>query len=170
MPRTAATYQAAMQEVSPKPTTMLEIATGLTAAGSEFVRVTSDDADRMWPDAGGKTFTARPFETSEFIVSGEDRPGLSFTFSDTDGFWNTLLESTTFRWKKAKRYVIDRDVTGSSAQAMLDTFRVISFERGDRSVTLHTEPYMAFLTRIRVPARTMTRENFPGIPNEPYGS
>ena len=157
-----------MRELNPQPTVLLEIATGLTSAGNEWIRITSDDADRAWP-TGGNTFTARPFEAQEFTVSGEDRPGIRITFSDTDGYWNTWLASTSFKWSKVRRWLIDRGVTNLSTQAQLDTFRIISRDRGDRTISFNAEPYTAILSRIRVPGQSLTREDFPGLPNEPFG-
>jgi len=168
MARTGATFNTALQGVTPRPTTLLAIVTGLSAP-DDVIRVTSDDRDRVWPATGGATYTSRPFETDGFLVSTDDRRALTVRFADVDGYFATWLNSTDFRHKKITRFVIDRSEDDDVEQAQVDAFRIVSRHRGDRQIEFSCEPWTAILTRARLPARILTRAEFPGLPNEPYG-
>jgi hypothetical protein len=158
--RSGATLKTALQGVAPRPSVLIEIATGLTSAGDEYIRITSDPVDRSF---SGSTYTARPFEHGGFKVEQRAAGNMTITASDTDAYWGTWLLSTDFRWQKVNRYLIDRS---EGVTAYQDTFRVRNIERTDRSIRFMCEPLSAILRRVQVPQQRLTREEFPGIPAE----
>ena len=153
-----ATYTAAMRETSPQPTVLIAIETG--DATTPWIRLTSNETATTYDS---NTFTPRPFEFGAFEVAGGGERSLQLKLADVDGYFSTWLATTDFRWKTVKRYLIDR---GVADKAQLDTFRIVNRTRGDREFIFTVEPRMAILARVRLPAEVLTREEFPGIPDE----
>ena len=154
---------AASRETSPKPTILIAIETG--DVGTPWIRLTSTESDLVWP-TGGDTYTARPFEFADFEVASGGEKSVQLKLADVDGYFDTWLATTNFRWKTVKRYRIDRDVLDSSTKAQLDQFRFVSRKRTDREFVMTVEPRLAILSRVRIPGQILTREEFPGIPDE----
>jgi hypothetical protein len=162
-----ADFQTQLRSVDPKPIVLLEIATGLTAAGSTHIRMTSDDHATVFPTTGGSTFAARPFQCSEAQVDADESGGIEVTIPDVDFAVDTYLLSTDFRFSLVNRYIVERDSLDSSAKAIMDTFRVTSRSRQDRVVTFRAEPLCAVFSRVTLPRRKLSREEFPALPD--YG-
>ena len=156
------TFEAASRGVNPKPTALITIETG--DVGTPYIRLTSTEVDFVFPDAGD-TYTARPFEFGEFTVASGEEKSVQLRLADVDGYWDTWLATTTFRWKTIELRRIDRDVTSSALRIQIDRFRFVSRQRVDREFVMTVEPRLAILSRIRVPAQILTREEFPGIPD-----
>lgn len=156
------TFQDANRGVNPKPTVLITIETG--DVGTPYIRLTSTEVDFVFPDAGD-TYTARPFQFGEFTVASGEEKSVQLRLADVDGFWDTWLATTNFRWKTIEVRRIDRDVTTSGLRKQLDSFRFVSRQRVDREFIMNVEPRLAILSRIRVPAQILTREEFPGIPD-----
>lgn len=160
-----ADFQTQLRSADPKPVVLLQLATGLTAAGSQYIRICDFDRDLAFPAAGGVTFAARPFTVSEIRIDGSERPAIEVTLPDADFAIDTFLLSTDFRFALVNRYLVERDSVDSAAKAIMDTFRVTSRSRADRVVTFRAEPLGSILSRIMLPRRVLTREDFPSIPD-----
>jgi hypothetical protein len=151
-----------MRSADVKPLVCLIVRTG---TGSSIL-VTNNDVDIKFPTTTGSTYTARPMTTGEIKVSGTDTSPFDVTFGDGAGFWDTWLVSTDFRFQRVTRLLVERDSLGAADRAHVDTFRVRSVDRADKEVTFHTEPLRGILQTFRVPKIAMTRENYPGIPDD----
>lgn len=155
-------FEDANRGTNPKPTVLISIETG--DGGTPWIRLTSTEVDLVFPTAGN-TYTARPFEFGEFSVASGDEKSVQLRLADVDGYWDTWLATTQFRWKTIERRRIDRDVLTSSLRMQIDRFRFVSRQRVDREFVMTVEPRLAILSRIRLPGQILTREEFPGIPD-----
>lgn len=148
----------------PLPVILLEIATG--DGTTPYIRICNFDRDIDFPSSGGNTFTARPFECDEVQISGTELEGIDVTLADADLEFDTWLQTTNFKWRKMNRYLVDRDALDGSTKAVMDSFRFVSRRRGHHVTIMHFEPLAAILQRIEVPKRTLSREEYPAIPDE----
>lgn len=160
-----ADFQAQLRSADPKPVVLLRIATGLTSAGDEYIRIANHESDVAFPATSGATFTARPFDCSEVRIDSAENVAIEVTIPDVDFAVDTWLQSTDFRFAKITRYLVERDSLDSSAKALTDAFRVVTISRTDRVVKFRAEPLAAIFSRIRLPRRSLTREDFPAIPD-----
>ena len=156
-----ATFLTEMREEHYRPVTLVEIETG--DAGTPWIRLTSNETDQVWPTSTGSTFTARPFTVSEVILDSGDHRGIEVACGDSDNYFKTWLATTDFVHKKLKVYLVDRGAFAATVDAKLDTFRVTHRSRRAEEFIFHAEPLQAILARIGFPARSLTREDFPGI-------
>lgn len=148
----------------PKPVILLEIATG--DVGTPYIRICNLDRDITFPSSGGNIFTARPFDIEAVTISGTEFEGVDVTMPDVDLEFDTWFQSTDFKWQKMSRYMVDRDSLDGATKAYRDTFRFVSRRRGHLVTIMHFEPLGAILQRIEVPKRTLSREEYPAIPDE----
>ncbi len=153
-----------LRSIDPKPVILFEIATGDSM--EPWIRITNFDRDITFPSSGGNLYTARPFECTEVEISGTTTQGIEVTLPDVDLAIDTWLQSTDFRFAKVNRYLVERDSLDSAAKAIMDTFRMTSRTRGHFVATFRAEPLAAILSRIQVPKRTLSREDYPAIPSE----
>jgi len=152
-----------MRSIDPQPVELIEIATGVTS--DPLIRLTSDEADYVWP-TGGNTFTARPFEMDPSSLDPGSFEAVQFRAANADGYWDTWFLSTTFRFQKIRRFIIERDSTATSAHAICDAYRILHHEEVDREVVFTARPLMGVLSEINLPRGVMTRDDFPSIPRQ----
>lgn len=156
-------FKTQLQSADPKPIILLKIATGDST--EPYIYISSDEADTVFPSTSGATYTARPFVCSEVKIDGSEQPAIEVTLADVDLAVDTWLDTTDFRFAKVTRYLVERDSLDSSAKSISDTFRVISRTRSDRVATFRAEPLSAILARLELPRTSLTREDFPAIPD-----
>ena len=157
-----ATLKAKLQGSEMKPTVLMTIATGTSPA---TIYVTTNEVDMAFP-TGGQTYTARPMIVPDVMISGTEAKNGSVTFADADHFWQTWLESTDFRFQRVEMKLIERDTMGSEVYRRLDTLRVRRVDRATRSVTFLVEPLTGILGVFKIPKKTLSREEFPGLPRK----
>ena len=157
-----ATLKAKLQGAEMKPTVLLAIATGTSPA---TIYITTNEVDLAFP-TGGTTYTARPFVVPDLMISGPEARAGTIALADADHFWGTWLESTDFRFSKVEMMLVERDSLGNSAQRRLDTLRVRSIDQEARSVGMNIEPLGGIFGAVKIPKRTLSREDFPGLPRE----
>ncbi len=153
-----------LQGADPEPIVLLEIATGNTTTPTVYL--TSNEKDHKWPTATGTTYTARPFELGDIVTEGGEFPGLDVRLPDTDSYWDTWLLTTDFRHQRVTRRLVDRDRLADSTECDTDVFRISNHRMDGYQFVLTVEPLQSILQRLTVPLRTMTREDFPGMPTE----
>lgn len=158
-------FTGSMGDLDPQPRVLVEIATGLTGANA-FIRITNADADVSWPTSGGATYTSRPMQISDARIDGGDHEGITFRLADADDYFATWLLSTNFRHQKVRRWLVSLGSTATSAHAILDVYRVESRERTPHEVVFSAKPAQGILSQLKLPRRTMTRSDFPGLPRE----
>lgn len=152
-----ANFVAALTAVNPQIVVLIEIATGTTPAS---IRYTSTEGDYSF---SGATWSARPWTMSELNIEGQETPSVKIQIADVDSELDTWLLTTDFRNQRIRRYIVDRRET---AHYTSDTLRVVNHEQDGYQFTFTAEPLLGILSRINVPARVMTRDNFPGMPTE----
>lgn len=157
-----ATLKAKLQGAEIKPTVLLSIATGTSPA---TIYVTTSEVDLVYPTAG-QTYTARPMTVPDLMISGTEARAGAIEFGDADHFWQTWLESTDFRFCRVEMRLVERDTLGSATYRRLDTLRVRRVDRMPRSVTFMIEPLTGILGAVKIPKRTLSRDDFPGLPRE----
>jgi len=157
-----ATLKAKLQGSEMKPTVLMTIATGTSPA---TIYVTTNEVDMAFP-TGGQTYTARPMIVPDVMISGTEAKNGSVTFADADHYWQTWLESTDFRFQKVSVMLVERDTLGSALYRRLDTMRVRRVDRAPRAVTFELEPLTGILGVLKVPKRTLSRDEFPGLPRK----
>jgi hypothetical protein len=148
------TYTADLREVALDPVVLLEMQT----TGGTWCRFTQNETDLSF---NGSTFSARPFSVSEIGLDGDDQSGITLEFGNVDGYF----DSRDFRKKKVNVYRADRDHLNAT-DCFLDTFRVVKRERLPGIAIYEASTLAAILSVIQVPARSLTREDFPAIPRE----
>jgi hypothetical protein len=153
-----------LRSVDPKPVTLIALETGNVT--TPWLRWTDHEQDVVFPSSGGDTYSARPLQVSDVTVDAEDRAGVTVEVADVDADLDTWLLTTDFRYRKLWRYLVERDSLSSTTKAVKDLFRVVARARKDRTVQLACEPLGAILSRVYLPQRVMSREDFPGIPAE----
>jgi hypothetical protein len=158
-------FQTQLRSADPKPVVLLRIATGLTAAASQYIRIANFESDVVFPSTAGSTFTARPFEISEVSTDWSEPAEIEIRIADADLAFDVWLDSTDFRLQTITRYLVERDSLDSSAKAITDTFRILSHTRADREITFTAEPMLGILSRLNLPRRILTREEAPNIPD-----
>jgi hypothetical protein len=154
------TLKAALQEENVKPTVLLSIATGTSPA---TIYITNNEVDLAFP-TGGQTYTARPFAVPEIMISGGEAHGGTIDFADADLYWGTWLQSTDFRFQKVEMRLVERDNLGASTYTRLDTMRVRGIQEVPYSVGMTIEPLSGIFGAAKLPKRTLSREDFPGLP------
>ena len=155
-----ATLKAKLQGSEMKPTVLLAIGTGTSPA---TIYVTTNEVDMAFP-TGGTTYTARPMSVPDLMISGTEARAGSIEFSDADHYWQTWLESTDFRFQRVEMSLVERDTLGSILYRRLDTLRVRRVDRGARVTVFSVEPLAGILGATQIPKRTLSREDFPGLP------
>lgn len=150
-----------LQSDDPKPTTLIKISTG--DSGTPWIYLT-DKIGGITFDS--KAYVSRPFEIAESKIAAGEFPAIEISIADVDRYFDTWLLTTEFRFKKVIRKVIERDEMGASDQAISDTYRISHKWQEAHRIVFIVEPLQAILSRVRVPARTMTRDDFPGMPTE----
>lgn len=158
---TPATLITELRETGYQPVTLIEIETG--DVGTPWIRLTSDESDQVWPTTTGSTFTARPFGITEVALDSSRSEGIQLECADADDYFKDWLATTDFVKKKLKRYTVDRGALTSTSDAILDVFRITNRSRQGETFTFHAEPLGAILARLTMPAKSLTREDFPGI-------
>lgn len=156
----------ALRQVNPEPIILFEITTGLTSTGNDIIRVALYEKDVVWPSVSGNTFTARAGESDDFKMQYGENGEFNLTLGDGDGYFETWLLSTDFRYQKVTRYLIEVTENDDSDKAMVDSWRIDHIEQQPHQVTFVCEPLVAVLARIKVPKRVLTREDYPGMVNE----
>lgn len=157
-----ATLKTALQSDEMKPTVLLAIATGTSPA---TIYITTNEVDLAFP-TGGTTYTARPFSVPELMLSGTEAHAGTIELPDADAYWQTWLESTDFRFSKVEMLLVERDNLGNAAQRRLDTLRVRSIDQQARGVVMNVEPLAGIFAAVKIPKRTLSREDFKGLPRE----
>jgi len=152
---------AELQSDDPKPVTLIAIET--KDGGTPWLRYCTFDVDVTFPAVTGDVYTARPFSVDEVLVSGADRPGITITLADADLAIDTWLQTTGFLHHRVWRYLIERDEYDSSVKALSELYRISHRERVFQGVRFHANPLLSILGKIRLPRRSMTREDFPGM-------
>jgi len=143
---------------------LLELDTG--GGTPDPLRIVNGDGD---VEFAGSTWTVRPMEFDETgVAPHEEAQSLQLRLADADGFWKALLASgAELRGKRATLFRVPRGSLGSGsveADSLRDTFLVETWERASGAVSLDLKPLLATL-ELDVPAGTITRKEFPGIPD-----
>jgi len=154
-------YKTERQTVNPEPVVLLDIVTGIT--GTTHIWLTSNETDYTWDSI---TWTARPFEGGSFSIQAGESGEVDITLGDADGYFGTWLLSTDFRNEKVTRYVVERDENDVVTGVQKDVWRVSNTSRSDRMFTFKVEFLQALLGRIKVPMQLLTKDKYPGIPDE----
>lgn len=156
-------FQTELRSADPKPVILLKIATGLTSAGNDYIRITDFETSLKFPSTTGSTFTARPFAVSDISIGGTEQSAIEITLPDVDFEFDTWFASTDFRLQTVTRYLVERDSLDAATKALTDSFRILSRSRTDRVVTFTAEPILGILSRLTIPRRSLSREDYPGI-------
>ena len=154
-------YETYRQATTNAPIVLLDITTGVT--GTTHIYITSNESDYSWD---GKTWVARPYEDAGFTIKQGEFGAHSIEFSDADGYWTTWLLSTDFRFEKVTRHVIERNLSGVTTGVQTDVFRVSKTDQTDRKFMLQVEPLQGLLQHILIPMQLLTKDEYPGIPDE----
>lgn len=130
------------------------------------IRLTNYDGDLDW---AGETWSARPFQVGEQTHANQDEaPGQSVSIADLDGWWKGLQDAgAVFERKRVTIYRVDRAILGTVAEEVKnhkDVFVLDKWTRPHGAVILELMDFLGILG-IEVPLRTVTRSEFPGIPN-----
>jgi len=157
-----ATLKAKLQGSEMKPTVLMAIATGTSPA---TIYVTTNEVDIAYP-TGGQTYTARPLSVPDMMISGTEAYSGSIEFADADHYWQTWLESTDFRFQRVQMMLVERDTLGDATYRRLDTLRVRRVDQSPRGVMFMIEPLSGILGAFKIPKRTLSREDFPGLPRK----
>lgn len=147
-----------------RPVKLLWIEAG--AVATPTARYTSYDADLTW---GGFTWTRRPFRLGPIATHDvRERKGITIDLADADDNWQALLDDgADFEGKEVRVYSTDLDAIqtggGGLADAFRDDFWIQAVTRTQIAVQLECASLLGHLDKL-VPAGTVTRTEFPGIP------
>ncbi|RKY16270.1 MAG: hypothetical protein DRQ55_18335, partial [Planctomycetota bacterium] len=150
-----------LQSVDPKPVTLIAIET--KNGGTPWLRYCTFDQDVTFPESTGDLYEARPFAVDEVTVSSSDRPGITITLADADLEFDTWLQTTDFRHHRVWRYTIERDEFDSALKTLKESYRISHRERIHNAIRFTANPLLSILSITRLPRRSMTREDFPGM-------
>jgi len=155
-------FETARRRTRRTPIVLLEISTGVTA--QTYIRLTSNETDYTWD---GKTWSARPFDGGgSFTIKQGEMGGQTIELADADGYWQTWLLSTNFRNERVTRYEIERSENDVVTGVQKDTWRIHKTAQGDRVFRLNVMMLQALLQHIRIPMQLLTKDDYPGIPDE----
>lgn len=150
------------QSRTPTPVLLFDIATGKSPANVRFT---------PWGRAvtfAGVSFASRRCEVDEIRVQGTSQAAsLRLRVDDTDGTFHALVQAgADFQNQRVRLYRTNLSSTGGAGtDALLDVYVVDFYERAARAFSFTLKPLVAVFD-VEVPLRTMTRDDFPGMPNE----
>lgn len=150
------------QSRTPAPVLLAEIATGKTPA---FLRFTPFGRPVTF---GGNVFSSRRLEVDEVRVQGTAQASsLQLRVDDTDGTLHAIVQAGgDFQNQRVKLYRTNVGSTGSGGtDSILDVYIVDFYQRAGRAFAFSLKPLVAVFD-VEVPLRTMTRDDFPGMPSE----
>ena len=150
------------QSTTPKPVLLFDVATGGSPAN---VRFTNRGAAVTF---GSQVFSPRRCEIEEIRIQGTSQAAsLRLRVDDTDGTFHALVQAgASFQNQRVRLYRTNVGSTGGAGtDALLDVYTVDFYERAARAFSFTLKPLLAVFD-IEIPLRTMTRVDFPGMPNE----
>lgn len=153
----------ALRAAKPEAIVLLTIETKDTPS---HIRVCNQEQDVTF---AGNTYTARGFGLDSIRIDGQETPTLEVTFADIDVFWDTWLDTTDFRRHRATLEIVTRDTMATAANVFSESFRITGRSRAPMEVMFRLEPLRGILNKVRRP-QSMSRKEFPGLPNQPVGS
>jgi len=140
----------------------LDVATGTSPA---TLRFTTNATDMTYPVPGGSTYFSRPFDMGDIQIEGGETPSVQIILADVDSYMDTWLLTSDFRYQKVVRRIAVREHT-TLVSSTTDTLRITNHDREGHNFVFTAEPLLGILGRINLPARIMTRADFPGMPRE----
>ena len=142
----------------------LDIATG--AETTPALRVTTYDGDVV---IGSDTFSPHPLNIGTISIEDHGEAGyLSVQLGDADAGWKALQDDgADFQGKRVKAYRTSVSALAAGAAAtdtIRDDFIIEKWRRVQGGVELTLRSFLGFLD-FEVPKRTVTRRDYPGIPD-----
>lgn len=143
---------------------LFELGTG--GGSPDPVRICSGDGIVSF---ASNDWTPRPLEFDETGVEPHhEAASLQLRLADADGYWKTLQDAgALFTGERARLFRVPRSLLGAGsveADSIRDTFIVESWERAQGAISLNLQPLLGLL-ELEVPLATVTRREFPGIPD-----